>query len=395
MTSEERDIRAMTREFADGEVCPRAAAWDAQRRLDEDVFRSLAEFGFLGMRIPEEFGGLGLDMCSYLGALEELARGDASLALSVSLQNGPVTGLLLAHASEELQREILPGIASGELLVAFALGEREAAGDLDSMTAVAVPAEGGWRLTGRKHWVVDGGRAGAAVVFARSDPQKRGGDGIGAFLVDTSAPGYRVTRREETLGLCSAEIVEIELLDLLVPPDRVIGNVARGAMYARESLHISRLGGAAQALGIAQAAFEHAADYAAEREQFGRALSRFGAIQQKLAGMATRIAAARALMREAALRLEASESRGRAGHALPADRPDTTATAYMARLAASDAAVEVTREAVQIFGGYGYMRDYPVEKLMRDAGGTGICEATGEVLRMIAARDYATRDATG
>ena len=383
MTSEEHSIREMTREFAEGEIRPRSAGWDQQRQIEEDVFRTLADFGFLGMRIPDEFGGLGFDMCSYLGALEELARGDASLALSVSMQNGAVASLLLAHASKPLQREYLPGIASGERLVAFALGERGAEGG--RVAAVAVPVEGGWRLTGHKHWVVDGRRAGAAVVFARTRPEERAPGGIGAFLADTSAPGYQVLRREETLGLCAAEIVEIELVELFVPEDHVIGDIARGYEYTRRSLGISRLSGAAGALGIAQAAFEHAAQYADEREQFGRVLSRFGAIRQKLAGMATRIAAARALIREAALRLEAAEPREYAAAALSTDRPATAATADMARLAASDAASAVAREAVQVFGGYGYMRDYPVEKLMRDASGTGICEATGEALGIFAA----------
>lgn len=389
MNAEERSIREMTREFAEGEIRPRAASWDQHRRLDEDVFSTLAEFGLLGMRIPEEYGGLELDLCSYLGALEELAREDGGLALSVSIQNGPVASLLLEHLPDALGCEYLPGIASGRRLVAFALGECDAGGDAGSMTTAAVPTAEGWRLTGRKHWVVDGQRAGAAVVFARSDPDATGEGGVGAFLVDTAAAGYRVVGREETLGLCAAEIVDIELEDLLVPPGHVLGDVDRGYEYAERALGLSRLGGAALALGIAQAAYAHAVRYADEREQFGRVLSRFGAIRQKLAGMATRIAATRALIRETALRLEMAGSEGRAGDVLPADRGATTATADMARLAASEAAVEVAREAVQIFGGYGYMRDYPVEKLMRDAAGTGICEATGEVLGMIAMRALA------
>ena len=393
MIAEEHSIREMTREFADGEIRPRAPTWDEHRRLDEDVFRILAEFGFLGMRIPEEFGGLGFDMCSYLAALEELARGDASLALSVSMQNGPVTSLFLSHASEAQQRAVLPGIASGERIVAFALGGHGPGGAADSMTVTATPADEGWRLTGRQHWVVDGGRAGSTVVFARSDPGSRAQDGIGAFLVDTSDPGYRVARRRETLGLCASEIVEVELRSVMVPSDRVIGNPGRGREYAKRSLPVSRLGGAATSLGIAQAAFEHAARYSGEREQFGRALAGFGAIRHKLAGMATRIAAARALVRETALRLEAAEPE--AGMTPSPDRPGLAVTADMARWAASAAAVSVAREAVQVFGGYGYMRDYPVEKLMRDASGMGICEATGEVVRMIAARGFETAVATG
>ena len=392
MTPEERSIREMTREFADGEVRPRSATWDENRRIDEEVVRTLAEFGFLGMRVPEEFGGLGFDVCCYLAALEELARGDASLALSVSMQNGPVTSLFLAHASEAQQREFLPGIAGGGRLVAFALGEGTGSDDA-SMTVAAAPADEGWRLDGRHHWVVDGGRAGSAVVFARSDPGGRTKGGVGAFLVDTSAPGYRVARRRETLGLCATEIVEVELRGVVVPSDRVIGDPGRGPEYAKRSLPVSRLGGAAVSLGVAQAAFEHATRYSGEREQFGRALSGFGAIRHKLAGMATRITAARALVRAAARRLEAVGPG--AGMGPSPDGPGPAATADMARWSASAAAVSVAREAVQIFGGYGYMRDYPVEKLMRDASGMGICEVTGEAVRMIAARGFETAVATG
>ena len=394
MTPEEGSIREMTREFADGEIRPRSAGWDEHRRLDDDVLGILAEFGFLGMRIPEAFGGLGLDLSSCLAATEELARGDGSLGLSVSMQNGPVASLLLAHASEDLRRELLPGIASGERLVAFALGELGAAGAGDAGDAVATPVGDGWRLDGRKHWVVDGDRAGAAVVFARSGPEA-GTGGTGVFLVDTSVPGYRVLRRRETLGLCAAEIVDIELDGVAVSADRVIGRPPLGDEYAAGALPLSRLGGAAVALGIAQAAFEHAARYSREREQFGRALTAFGAIRHKLAGMATRIAAARALVRETAVALEAPGGEGGVGMASWTDRPGLAVTPDMARWAASHAAVSVAREAVQIFGGYGYMRDYPVEKLMRDASGTGICEATGEVLRIIAARGFQATVATG
>lgn len=395
MTSEERSIREMTREFADGEIRPRSAAWDERRRQDEDVLGMLAEFGFLGMCIPEAFGGLGLDLRTSLAATEELARGDGSLALSVSMQNGPVAGLLLAHASVALQRELLPGIASGERLVAFAPGGLGAADAGAAGDATATRVGEGWRLDGHKHWVVDGGRAAAALVFARPGSETGRDGGTGVFLVDTSLPGYRVARRRETLGLCAAEIVDIELDGVPVPADRVIGRPRRGEEYAARALPRSRLGGAAVALGIAQAAFEHAARYSREREQFGRALTAFGAIRHKLAGMATRIAAARALVRETAAALEAPDAEAGVGTASWTERPGLAATPDMARWAASHAAVSVAREAVQIFGGYGYMRDYPVEKLMRDASGTGICEATGEVLRMIAAHGFQSTAATG
>ncbi len=388
MTPEERAVRKLAREFADGEIRPRSAVWDERRRPDEGIAAAIAEFGFPGMRVPEEFGGLGLDLCACLAATEELARGDAGLALSVAMQSGPVTSLLRARASEDLQRELLPGIASGEFRIAFALGRAEA-GD-----ATATPTAVGWRLDGRKRWVVDGGGAAAAAVFARVGPERGTERRVGVFLVDTAGPGYRVARRRETLGLCAAEIVDVELDGVRVDADRTIGRPAPGFECAETALPVSRLGGAAVALGVAQAAFEHAAGYAREREQFGRTLAAFGAIRHKLAGMATRIAAARALVRETARALDAGGAGG-VGTASWTGRPGLAATPDMARWAANRAAVSVAREAVQIFGGYGYMRDYPVEKLMRDASGTGICEATGGVLRIVAARGFQAPAAAG
>ena len=386
MTTEQYAIRAMAREFAEGEIRPHVAAWDERRSLDEEIFRKLSELGFMGMRVPAPLGGLDLDTDTYLMVVEQLAWGDASVALSVAIQNGPVAHLLLGHASEELRSEILPRVASGELIVAFALSEPDAGSDAGGLETVATRMEDGWRLTGRKRWVTNGRRAGAAVVFARAVPGSQGGRGIGAFLVDTSEAGYRVAEREKTLGMRASETVEIELEEVHVPESRLIGDPSLGFRYAMEALTIGRLGIAAQAVGIAQAAFEHATAYAVEREQFGRSIADFGAIQEKLAVMAVRVAGARALTREAGRRLERGDGEEGSGNGLFSVSAGTVAA--MAKLSASETAMWVAKEAVQIYGGYGYMRDYPVEKLMRDAKGTEIYEATSEILRMIIAKDY-------
>jgi alkylation response protein AidB-like acyl-CoA dehydrogenase len=379
VTSEQLEIRSLARQFASGEIRPYSATWDASRELDESAFRKLAELGFLGMRVPEFSGGLELELSTYLVALEQLSWGDAAVGLSVAIHNGPVTELIARHGSEEQRAHFLPQMASGESLGAFALSEPEAGSDARAVTTEAERIDGGWHLRGTKRWVTNGERAGLVIVFART-----GEDTLGAFLVDPSAAGYSVTGRERTMGLRASETVSIEL-DLTVPDDRVLGDPARGYVYALEALEVGRLGVAAQAVGIAQAAFEHACRYAVERKQFGKSLSAFGAIQAKLADMATGVAAARALILEVAGRRDALD----AGQEDPAPEgsPSIAAAAAMAKLIASETAMNVADEAVQIFGGYGYMRDYPVEKLMRDAKGTEIYEGTNEVLRYLIARD--------
>ena len=377
----------MARDFAAGEIRPHAAEWDAARELDPAVFDKLAELGFLGMGVPEEYGGLGLDSSTYLLALEELAWGDAALALSVAIHNGPVAALLLAHGSDEQRGRHLPAMAAGEALGAFALSEESAGSDAGSLTCEAVPDGDGWVLGGAKRWVTNGARAGLVVVFARTDPAATRGHGIGAFLVDPSAEGYSVTGREKTMGLRASETVSIALDGVRVGPEAVIGDPTEGFRYALEALDVGRLGISAQAVGIAQAAFEHSVAYALERKQFGRPIAEFGAIQGKLADMAARITGARELVHAVARTMEDVGCGSGAG-----SRP---ARAASAKLLASETASWVADEAVQIFGGYGYMRDYPVEKLLRDAKGTEIYEGTSEILRLVIAREVLKEAATG
>ncbi|MBI4541348.1 MAG: acyl-CoA dehydrogenase family protein [Gemmatimonadetes bacterium] len=387
-SAEQQEIRALAREFAANEIRPFAAEWDARRELDSGIFRKLADLGFLGMLIPEEYGGLGLDPGTYLLALEELAWGDASVALGVAIHNGPVAHLLVSVGTEEQKREWLPRLASGELLTAFALSEAQAGSDLAAIATRAERTGDGWRITGRKKWVTNGARAAASIVFARPG-EAAGHRGIAAFLVETDAEGYRPVRRERTLGLRASETVEVELEGVLVPDRALLGRPDEGFYHALRALDVARLGIAALAVGIAQAALEHAVDYAGQREQFGRRIAEFQAIQFKVADMASRIAAARALAREAARAVPRPAGAVEAVEAPGSVRgpSELTLTAALAKLAASEAAMWVTIQAVQIFGGYGYMRDYPVEKLMRDAKGTEICEGTSEILRTVIARE--------
>ena len=379
LTAEQREIRGLARDFAEGEIIPRAAEWDRRGAFDREVLDKLAELGFLGMLVPPEYGGMGFDVPTYLVALEEIARGDAALALTVAIQNGPVPHILLTHGSDAQKSRWLPALAAGEKIAGFALSEAGAGSDPSAMTTCAREDDGGWTITGTKRWVTNGSRADVVIAFARTGPEVGSKTPIGAFLVDTRAQGYRVGKRETTMGLRASETVWVELDGVRVAGSRLVGDRGAGLGYALGALDLGRLGIAAQAVGVAQAALEHATRYAGERRQFGRPIASFGAVRSKLAVMATRVAASRALFMEGAAAWEERDDPADGG--LP-----VTARSAMAKLFASETAGWVTEETVRIFGGYGFMREFPVEKLMRDAKGTEIYEGTSEILRFVIGR---------
>jgi len=386
LTAEQSDLRDLARAFAAAELHPHAAKWDENRALDEHVFEQLAESGFLGMLIPEEYGGVEFDVGTYLVVLEELAAGDASVALSVAIHNGPVVDLLLRHGTDAQKADWLPRLASGEALGAFALSEPDAGSDAASISTAATRDGEGWRLDGEKRWVTNGARAGLVVVFARTSD-----DGLGAFLVEPAVEGYETGQEEKTLGLRASQTVSVTLDGVRLGSEALLGEVDRGLHYALEALDIGRAGVAIQAVGVGRAAMEHATRYALEREQFGAPIARFGAIQAKLAEMAHRLSAGRALAHEAASALDAS--RNGTGHPRTG-LEGVTSKAAMAKLAGSEAASWAADEAIQIFGGYGYMRHYPVEKLLRDAKGAEIYEGTNDIMRRVIAGEI-LRDAGG
>ena len=378
-TPEQLEIKALAHEFAAGELRPHTQDWDESRALGDDVFGKLAELGFLGMLVGEDHGGLDFDLTTYLLVLEELAWGDPAVALAVSIHSGPVASLVQLHGSDAQKTHWLPKLASGEALGAFALSEAGAGSDPASLRASAAWDGEEWRIDGEKKWVTNGSRAGLLVTFARTGNQE-----ISTFLVPGDAQGVSVGPRETTMGFRASDTVKIDLNGARVGGDGLLGDAGRGLSYALEALDLGRIGVAVQASGVGRASMEHAARYSLEREQFGREIARFGAIQAKLAEMAARVAAGRALAHEAAEILEAF----RAGDADVRTGVDgVTARAAIAKLVASEAATWSADEAVQIYGGYGYMRHYPVEKLLRDAKGYEIFEGTSEILRQVIARE--------
>ncbi len=375
LTETQQEIQALARDFARAEIAPHAAAWDRDACFPVAVAHRMGALGFLGMLLPEIHDGLGLDTLSYLLALEEIAAADASAAVLMSVHNSLPTQMLLNFGSESQKERWLAPMARGEIIGAFALSEPEAGSDASSLRCQAVRDGDDWLLTGTKSWVTSGTFAGVIMVMARTDTSnaRRGSKGISCFIVTPDLPGFHVGKKEDKMGLRASPTVQLNLDALRVPAANLLGDEGQGFAYAMRSLDNGRLGIAAQAIGIARAALDASLAYAAERKQFGQAIREFQAIQFKLADMGARIESARALLHATAAAKDRGES--------------TTMHASMCKLLASETAMYVTTEAVQIFGGYGYVKDYPVEKFFRDAKITEIYEGTSEVQRMVIARE--------
>jgi alkylation response protein AidB-like acyl-CoA dehydrogenase len=379
LNEEQREIQRTAREFAAEEITPHSAAWDRDSYFDKSVISKMGALGFMGMMIPEEFDGLALATTTYVVALEEIASADASIAVAMSVHNSLPTQMLLKWGTAEQKKRFLAPMARGEMLGAFALSEPEAGSDAASLTTQAVRDGDCWVLNGTKAWVTSGSEADVIIVMARTDNpnERRGARGISAFIVTPDLPGFKVGKKEDKMGLRASPTVQLDLSDLRVPADNLLGREGAGFTMAMQSLDNGRLGIAAQAIGIAQCALGHATTYAGERRQFGKPIKEFEAIQFKLADMATRIAAARALLYQAA----AAKDRGE----------QITQYSSMSKLFASETAMWVTTQAIQIFGGYGYVKEYPVERLFRDAKVTEIYEGTSEIQRIVIARELYSR----
>jgi len=369
LTPEQKEIRALTRDFVAAEIEPHAAEWDREHRFPSDVFEKLAELGLMGVCVPEEYGGAGSDFVAYMLVLEELSRGDAGVGVAVAVHTSAVTLPILRFGTEEQRARFVPPLASGELLGAFALTEAESGSDAGALRTSATREDGGWRISGAKQFISSAEFAGTFLFFARTSPDTPDARGVSAFVLD--AEHVRVTGREEKLGLNSSTTNSIAV-DTLVDADRLLHEEGKGFHIAMATLDGGRIGIAAQAVGIAQAAYDVAREYAKERHAFGRPISKFQAIQHKLANMATEIEAARLLVLRAAWLKQN-------------DLPHTEAGAK-AKLFASEMARRQTGEAIQILGGYGYTKEFPVERYYRDAKVTEIYEGTSEIQRLVIAR---------
>jgi len=370
LTQDQREIQALTRDFAQAEIDPHASQWDREHHFPRELFGKLAELGLMGACVPEEYGGAGADFLSYILVLEELSRADAGVGVTVAVHTSAATLPILAYGTDEQKSRFVPPLARGEQLGAFALTEAEAGSDAGALRTKAEQTGDGWTLTGAKQWITNGRHAGTFILFARTDPETAGARGVSAFILD--AEHVRVTRDEEKLGLNSSVTSDLVIEGAEVRRDRLLHEENRGFRVAMGTLDGGRIGIAAQALGIAQAGYEVARAYAAERRAFGQRIADFQAIQHKLADMSMEIDAARLLVYRAAW----LKQQGRRH----------TEEGAKAKLFASEMARRQTAEAIQILGGYGYTKEFPVERYYRDAKITEIYEGTSEIQRLVIAR---------
>lgn len=372
LTEEQRMIREAARDFAQQELRPGVIERDEQQRFPTEQVKKLGELGFLGMMVDPKYNGAGMDAVSYVLVMEELSKIDASTSVVVSVNNSLVCYGLEAYGTEEQKEKYLKPLAAGERIGAFCLSEPEAGSDATSQRTTAIDNGDHYVLNGTKNWITNGNTASTYLVIAQTDPQK-GHHGINALVVERGMEGFTVGPKENKLGIRGSDTHSLLFDDVKVPKANRIGEDGFGFKFAMKTLEGGRIGIAAQAVGIASGAFELARDYAKERQTFGKPIADHQAIQFKLADMATQIEAARLLCFKAAWLKDHGQPYAQA--------------ASMAKLYASEVAMRTTVEAVQIHGGYGYVKEYHVERLMRDAKITQIYEGTSEIQRMVIARE--------
>lgn len=396
LTDDQRLIRDTVRQFMEAEMRPFIRQWEREEKFPAAQIRQLGEMGCCGMLIPEDWGGAGAEIVSYVVMLEEVARVCASTAVALSVTNSVVGMPLFVHGTDAQKKKYLPRLSRGEMLGAFCLTEPQAGSDAAGIQSRAVKKGKSYRLTGTKSWVTNGGVAGLYLVFAKTNPKpfasadaaaqgKEGARGVTAFLVEPSFPGFRIARYEDKMGIRLSKSAEISLDDCEVPVENRLGEEGQGLKIALEALDGGRVGIAAQAVGIAQGAFEEAVRYAKQRKAFGKTISEFQAIQWMLADMQTEIEAARVLTYQAAWLRENQPQR--AGP----DSIGAGAFAARAKLYASEMANRVAYKAVQIHGSAGYSRESDVERMYRDARVIPIYEGTSEIQRTVIACDLLAR----
>ena len=371
LTEDQVQIRDAVRELCEREFAPEAARWDREGIVPRSAVATLAEQGFLGMAIPEDWGGVGYDTRTIVVVLEEIARVSAALAIMIAVHNSVGALPVFRFGSEAQRRRFLPPLVSREL-GAFSLSEPGAGSDAGALQTTATRAGDHYVLRGSKNWVTNGEQAGVYLIFARTGAKDSGNQGLSAFIVERGAPGLVVGKPEDKTGLRGSDTVALALDDLKVPVDQRLGAEGEGFRIAMSMLDAGRIGVGAQALGVMRAAFEHAVRYAQQRVAFGTPLARIQAVQFKLAEMERRLQCARLLVQRAAWLKDTGQP--------------YTREASMAKLYASEGASWVTHQAVQIHGGYGYVKDYDVERYSRDARVMEIYEGTSEIQRYVIAR---------
>lgn len=372
LTEEHLAVQQAARDFAQTELLPGVIERDDNEYFPDELVRKMGELGFLGMMVDPKYGGGGMDTISYVLAMEELSKIDASASVMVSVNNSLVCWGLEAYGSEEQKQKYLTPLASGQTIGAFCLSEPEAGSDATSQHTSAVDMGDYYLLNGTKNWITNGGRAGVYLVMAQTHPELKH-RGINCLIVERGTPGFTIGKKERKLGIRGSDTHSLMFTDVKVPKENRIGADGFGFKFAMSTLNGGRIGIASQALGIASGAYELALAYSKERKAFGKPISEHQAIQFKLAEMATNIEAARLLCLRAAYEKDTKQ--------------DYVKSAAMAKLFASKIAMETTIEAVQVHGGYGYVKEFHVERLMRDAKITQIYEGTSEIQKIVIARE--------
>jgi len=372
LTDEQRLLRDTAREVAQGLLSPHAAEWDSEAKFPQEALAELGKLGFMGMLVPEQYGGAGADHVGYALALEEIAAGDGSVSTILAVHNSVGCVPVLRYGSEEQKQRFLKPMASGEMLACFCLTEPGAGSDAAAIKTRAVRHGNRWVVNGTKQFITSGQNAQVAIVFAVTDPAA-GRKGISAFIVPTDTAGYRVARLEHKLGQRASDTAQLVFEEMELTPDLMLGQEGEGYRIALSNLEGGRIGIAAQALGMARAAYDAALAYAQQREAFGQTIIGHQAVAFRLADMATELNAARGLILDAAQRRD--------------DGEPCLKEAAMAKLFASEMAERVCSAAIQIHGGYGYLTDFPVERLYRDVRVCQIYEGTSDIQRLVISRE--------
>jgi alkylation response protein AidB-like acyl-CoA dehydrogenase len=371
LTEEQQQVKRSVREFAEAEIKPHVMEWDEAQRLPREIFTKMAELGLMGVLFPEEYGGAGMGYVEYATVIEEIARVDGSVGLSLAAHNSLCTNHIYQYGGEAQRKKYVTPLAGGEKIGAWGLTEPGSGSDASGMKTIASRRDGGWVINGSKNFITHGISADVCVVIAITNREMRS-RGVSAFVVERGTKGFVAGKKENKLGMRASETASMIFEDCWIPEENLIGEAGRGFVNAMQVLDGGRISIAALALGIAQGAYESALKYSQERRQFGQPIFDFQGIQFKLADMATQIDAARLLTMRAAWMKD--------------NKRQTTKESAMAKLYASEVAVRVAEEAIQIHGGYGYTKDYPPEKYWRDSKLCTIGEGTSEVQRLVIAR---------